>query len=190
MSRERRGLRQHVCRNTTSHHGTVACTPAPNPRPRPLRLHFLNHHECNPRPQPQPLPPAAPPATAAAAAAGTANGGSALLWASMLELNSLSTDPGSSTGNSSSSSGSSSEGSSGSSSGSSYRPRVITLDVNEPGLTSWAGTNTFHPVNNSLWAKYVTFIKARTCGGGERAGELCLAVVCDTLLPLSRCLPP
>ncbi|KAG2449497.1 hypothetical protein HYH02_005641 [Chlamydomonas schloesseri] len=93
---------------------------------------------------------------------GTANGGSALLWASMLELNSLADST--TTGSSSSTTGSSSSTTGSSSSSSGYRPRVITLDVNAPELVSWAGINTFHPVNNSLWAKYVTFIKGSSVG--------------------------
>ncbi|GIL83173.1 hypothetical protein Vretifemale_11986 [Volvox reticuliferus] len=60
---------------------------------------------------------------------GTANGGSALMWASMLQL----TRPGSG--------------------------RVITIDVNEPVKESWAGVSTKDPTQNPMWKQYVTFLK-------------------------------
>ncbi|GFR52811.1 hypothetical protein Agub_g15433 [Astrephomene gubernaculifera] len=67
---------------------------------------------------------------------GTANGGSALMWASMLEL----TRPGSG--------------------------RVITIDVNAPERESWAGVNAKDPTKNPLWAKYVTFLKGSSLDPG------------------------
>ncbi|KXZ54516.1 hypothetical protein GPECTOR_4g581 [Gonium pectorale] len=67
---------------------------------------------------------------------GTANGGSALMWASMMEL----TRPGSG--------------------------RVVTVDVNEPKFAeSWGGQSSKDPTNHTLWSKYVTFIKGSTLDG-------------------------
>ncbi len=62
---------------------------------------------------------------------GTANGGSALMWASMLELS----RPG--------------------------RGRVLTLDMNAPSSAAagWAGANAKDPTKNPLWAKYVKFLQ-------------------------------
>ncbi|EFJ52043.1 hypothetical protein VOLCADRAFT_87175 [Volvox carteri f. nagariensis] len=60
---------------------------------------------------------------------GTANGGSALMWASMLHL----TRPG--------------------------LGRVITVDVNDPVVVSWAGVSAKDPTKNPLWSQYVTFLK-------------------------------
>lgn len=70
-----------------------------------------------------------------AAVPGTANGGSALLWASMIELS----YPG--------------EG------------KVLTVDVTAPdwktGEAHWGGVPTVDPTKHRLWNKYVKFIKVR-----------------------------
>ncbi|GLI59964.1 hypothetical protein VaNZ11_002019 [Volvox africanus] len=67
---------------------------------------------------------------------GTANGGSALMWASMLQL----TRPG--------------------------KGRVITIDVNEPVKESWAGVSTKDPTQNPMWNQYVTFLKGSSLDAG------------------------
>ncbi|KAG2482706.1 hypothetical protein HYH03_018386 [Edaphochlamys debaryana] len=74
---------------------------------------------------------------------GTANGGSALMWASMLELEGL------------------------------QGARVITIDVNDPGNAHWSGEwdkrEVVDPTKHRLWSKYVTFIKNSSLDPGVLA---------------------
>lgn len=81
----------------------------------------------------QPSPPSVPfhLVTSFPSPTGTANGGSALMWASMLELS----RPG--------------------------RGRVLTMDMNAPSSAAagWAGANAKDPTKNPLWAKYVKFLQ-------------------------------
>jgi hypothetical protein len=52
---------------------------------------------------------------------------------------------------------------------------VVTVDIVHPKDAGWAGLAhrpVIDPTSHPLWAKYVTFIKARGCGAGYRSDAL------------------